>query len=243
MATSSSSVDAETAPKRGRAPSPASAPPRRRIAGRSGWLASGLLVLAVAAAAVPASAKVFVSQNQALREAFPDATRIERDTNVLVGSDFERIKDLTKDDRPAKVVVIHSAYRDDTLLGYAHIDVHNVRTKPEAFMVVLSPDGVVRSVRVLAFHEPLDYLPTDRWYAQFEGKTREDRMRVGGDIHGVVGATLSAQAASDGVRRMLAYFEVLLKSAPVASATESDVESARSSVSGPAVDEVASPEP
>ena len=186
------------------------------------------LLVALVATMAPTlvSAKVFASQNQALREAFPDATRIERDTKVLLGAEFERVKDLTKDDRPAKVVVIHTAYRDDTILGYAHIDVHNVRTKPEAFMVVLTPDGVVRSVRVLAFHEPLDYLPTDRWYAQFEGKTREDRMRVGGDIHGVVGATLSAQAASDGVRRMLAYFEVLLKAEPVASVTPSTLDAA-----------------
>lgn len=192
-------------------------------AGRVGWFAFLLFMLAAMGPTL-APAKVFVSQNQALREAFPDATRIERDTKVLIGAEFERVKDLTKDDRPAKVVVIHTAYRDDTILGYAHIDVHNVRTKPEAFMVVLTPDGVVRSVRVLAFHEPLDYLPTDRWYAQFEGKTREDRMRVGGDIHGVVGATLSAQAASDGVRRMLAYFEVLLRAEPVASVTRSTLD-------------------
>ena len=206
-----------------------------RNAGRVGRLAFLLWVLAAALVPTLASAKVFVSQNQALREAFPDATRIERDTKVLVGSDFERIKALTKDDRPAKVIVLHTAWRDDTILGYAHIDVHNVRTKPEAFMIVLTPDGIVRSVRVLAFHEPLDYLPTDRWYAQFEGKTREDRMRVGGDIHGVVGATLSAQAASDGVRRMLAYFEVLLKAEPVAAVTETAL--------APAADEAAPVEP
>ncbi len=179
------------------------------------------VLLACIFLAVPvASAKVFVSQNQALREAFPDATRIERETKVVIGDEYDRIKAITKDDRPAKVVVIHTAYRDDLLLGYGHIDVHNVRTKPEAFLVVLTPDGVVRSVRVLAFHEPLDYLPTDRWYGQFAGKTRQDRLRVGGDIHGVVGATLSTQAASDGVRRMLAYYEVLLKAEPLAKATE-----------------------
>ena len=80
----------------------------------------------------------------------------------------------------------------------------------------------MRSVRVLAFHEPLDYLPTERWYAQFEGKRAEDRLRVGGDIHGVVGATLSAQAASDGVRRMLAYYEVLLRPGSVSSGREDE---------------------
>lgn len=163
-----------------------------------------------------AEAKVFASQKQALAEAFPDATRIERDTRVLGERAVEQITEITREAQPARVVVLHTAYRDDELLGYAHIDVHNVRTKPEAFMIVLTPDGTVRSVRILAFHEPLDYLPTDSWYAQFEGKSGADRFRVGGDIHGVVGATLSARAAADGVRRMLAYWAVLLQPAEVA---------------------------
>ncbi len=171
-----------------------------------------LLPIVVGSCAPPAhvSAKVFASQKQALAEAFPTATRIERDTTILRKTELARITAITRDDQPPRVVVLHTAWKDDELLGYAHIDVHNVRTKPEAFLVVLKPDGTVRTVRVLAFHEPLDYLPTDRWYAQFEGKTRDDRMRVGGDIHGVVGATLSARAAADGVRRMLAYWQVLL---------------------------------
>ena len=167
-------------------------------------------------AAEEVSAKVFASQKQALAEAFPTATRIERDTTILRKTELARVTAITRDDKPPRVVVLHTAWKDDELLGYAHIDVHNVRTKPEAFMVVLTPAGIVRSVRILAFHEPLDYLPTDSWYAQFEGKTGEDRMRVGGDVHGVVGATLSARAAADGVRRMLAYWEVLLRPAELA---------------------------
>jgi transcriptional regulator of nitric oxide reductase len=184
------------------------------------WLLIGITMLwpivvgLVAAADV--SAKVFASQKQALAEAFPTATRIERDTTILRKAELARITAITRDENPARVVVLHSAWKDDELLGYAHIDVHNVRTKPEAFMVVLTPEGIVRSVRILAFHEPLDYLPTDSWYAQFVGKTGEDRMRVGGDVHGVVGATLSARAAADGVRRMLAYWEVLLRPAELA---------------------------
>ena len=158
-----------------------------------------------------AQAKVFAGQNQALAEAFPTATRIERDSKILMKRQIEAIEAITKEAPPAKVIVLHTAWQNETLLGFAHIDVHNVRSQPEAFLIVLTPEGVVRSVRILAFHEPLDYLPTDRWYSQFEGKTGSDRLRVGGDIHGVVGATLSARAATDGVRRMLAYWEVFLK--------------------------------
>ena len=165
-----------------------------------------------------AAAKVFVSQNQALREAFPDATRIERDSRIVRRKELAQISELARLDDLPRVVVLHIAWRDDEILGYAHIDVHNVRTRPEAFMVVLTPEGEVRSVRILAFHEPLDYLPTDSWYGQFAGKTGADRLRVGNDVHGVVGATLSTRAAADGVRRMLAFWEVLLR--PEAGAAE-----------------------
>jgi Na+-translocating ferredoxin:NAD+ oxidoreductase RnfG subunit len=84
-----------------------------------------------------------------------------------------------------------------------------VRTHPEAFLVVLSPEGSVRSLRVLAFHEPLEYLPPGRWYEQFGGKSLADALRVGGDVHGIVGATLTAQATTRGVRRALALYQVL----------------------------------
>ncbi len=160
-----------------------------------------------------AEAKVFASQKQALAEAFPDASRIERRTLLLRAEDVAKIEAITGREVDAKVVVIHVAYQGEQVLGYAEIAVHTVRTQPEAMLIVLSPDGRVRSVRVIAFHEPLDYLPTDRWYSQFVGKGKGDRLRIGRDVHGVVGATLSAQAAADGVRRMLAYWEVLLRPA------------------------------
>lgn len=181
----------------------------------------GMLTLVVAAAlgslcADVVSAKVFLSQEAALAEAFPSASRIDRHTHLLRKKDVAKIEAITHEEVRTRIVVIHTAYEADELLGYAHIDVHNVRTKPEALMIVLTPAGAVRSVRMLAFHEPLDYLPTDRWYEQFGGKTMRDGLRVGRDIHGVVGATLSAHAAVDGVRRMLAYWEVLLQPAEVA---------------------------
>ncbi len=159
------------------------------------------------------SAKVFASQNQALAEAFPEATRIDRDTHILRAKAVARIEAITRQKLESKIIVLHTAHKDGVVLGHAHIDVHTVRTQPEAVMIVLEPSGEVRSVRILAFHEPLEYLPTDRWYSQFSGKTSEASLRVGRDVHGVVGATLSARAAAEAIRRMLAFWEVLLRPA------------------------------
>jgi len=183
---------------------------RRAIAvAVSGATAVGL---AIALATAPAAeAKVFASQKQALAEAFPDATRIERKTFVLTSDQVRRVEQASAVPVEAKVVVLHVARRDERVLGFAEVAVHTVRTQPEAMLIVLTPEGRVRSVRVIAFHEPIDYLPTDRWYAQFVGKGRGDRLTLGREIHGVVGATLSAQAATDAVRRVLAYWDVLLE--------------------------------
>jgi Na+-translocating ferredoxin:NAD+ oxidoreductase RnfG subunit len=177
---------------------------------RGAWQLAALFLLAAA----PADAKVFHSREEALKLAFPDAERIEDQTYVLTDAQAARVAEIGQSPLDSKLVKIYSGYRGDQLLGYAVIDVHTVRTMPEAFMVVLTPEGSVRSVRMLAFHEPLDYLPNDRWYAQFDGKTLESPLRLGGDIHAVVGATLSSRATTRGVRRALAFYHVLVKHEP-----------------------------
>ena len=159
-----------------------------------------------------AHGKVFYTQSEALELAFPDAEEVASNTFVLDDDQVERIESLAKCELDSKLVKIYTGIRDGRVLGYALIDVHNVRTLPEAFMIVLNPAGEVRSLRVLAFHEPLEYKPTRRWYTQFDNRSIEAPLRVGGDIHGVVGATLSAHATTRGVRRALAYYKILLQS-------------------------------
>jgi hypothetical protein len=172
------------------------------------------LLVACAAIALTSGevwAKVFFSQKEALAQAFPEADRIETKTHILSDEQVSSIEGMARAKIETRLVAIHTAWRGEERLGYAHIDVHTVRTKPEGFMVVLGPDGAVRYVQILAFYEPLDYLPTNRWYQLFAGKSRSDGLRLGRDIDAISGATLSARAATEGVRRALAYYEVLLR--------------------------------
>ena len=169
-------------------------------------------LLTLGLAADPAAAAVFYSQQEALEQVFPDAEIRER-TWVLTAEQSARISQLARSELESSIVTLHSGWKQGELLGHAFIEVHKVRTKAEAFMVVIDPKGAVKTVMILAFHEPPDYLPTDRWYTQFAGKSLNDGMRVGRDIHGVVGATLSTRAVSRGVRRALAIHRVLVQNA------------------------------
>ena len=151
-----------------------------------------------------------MAQDEALELAFPGADRVEETNYILKPAQVEAIQKRSRSRLPGELLTIFTGWKDGQVLGYAQIEVHQVRTLPEAFMIVLSPTGEVTQVRVLAFYEPLGYLPRERWYEQFVGASRKDDLRLGWDIHGVSGATLSARAAAASTRRFLAAYDILI---------------------------------
>jgi Na+-translocating ferredoxin:NAD+ oxidoreductase RnfG subunit len=173
-------------------------------------LATGLLAAGIAVAP-PAGARVYASKAQALREAFPEAERIDARSVVLSEEQVREVEARARAPVETKLVTLHTAYLGERVLGHAVIDVHTVRTLPEAFLVVITPQGSVRSVRMLAFHEPEEYLPSARWLRQFEGRSLSEDLRLRRGIHGIAGSTLSARAVSAGVRRALALYAVLIE--------------------------------
>jgi len=173
------------------------------------------LALALAFAA-PAAAKVFYSQEEALELAFPDADRVDKRSEVLDDAQAARVEARAGAPLPSRLVRLYTAWKDGAVLGWAFIDVHTVRTHPEALLVVIGPDRRVRMLRTLAFYEPEEYLPSARWLRQLEGRALDEDLRLGGELHGIAGATLSSRAVTDAVRRSLALLEVLAGPRPAA---------------------------
>jgi Na+-translocating ferredoxin:NAD+ oxidoreductase RnfG subunit len=102
------------------------------------------------------------------------------------------------------------ARRDGAVAGYAFIDTRTVRSKAATFMVVLEPEGRVRSTRILAWQEPPEYQPPQRWLAQFDGGRLDAGLEAGEDIHAMSGATLSTRVLTEGVRRVTAIHRIKL---------------------------------
>jgi Na+-translocating ferredoxin:NAD+ oxidoreductase RnfG subunit len=180
--------------------------------GRRACLLALVFVLGGSLAA-PARAKVYLSRKEALAWAFPDADRVEAEAHVLDDAQVRAVESLARAPVETRIVKLYTAWREGAVAGHALIDIHTVRTLPEAFLVVLTPEGAVRSLRVLAFHEPPEYLPAERWLEQFEGRGLADDLTVGGAIHGIAGSTLSSRAVSGAVRRSLALHRVLVAGA------------------------------
>jgi len=180
---------------------------RARICAALGW---ALLLGAPLLVPGGAGAVVYLSQAEALELAFPGADRVEKRNFLLSAEHVAQIEKLARAPVESRIVGVHEGWKGGVRLGWAFIDVHVVRTLTQGLLVVLEPDGSVRSVRVLAFHEPEEYVPRPGWFRQFEGQKLTPRLRLNRDIHGVTGATLSSRAVTRSVRRCLAYHQVLL---------------------------------
>jgi len=162
--------------------------------------------------AVPAAAKVFVSVDEALKLAFPGC-EVVRKTAFLTPEQVKRARELAGAEVPSALVSYYEAVKGGQPAGTAWFDTHRVRTLPETLMVVVDPQGRVGRIEVVSFREPEEYLPRDVWYDQFRGRPLDPGLQLKRGIHPVTGATLTARATTDAVRRVLALRQVVLAGA------------------------------
>lgn len=177
-------------------------------------LATALCASALALASASAHADVLHSKESALRLAFPSAERVQPRTFFLTEEQKTAIERRAGSSIDSRMITVYTGTNHGEVQGYAFFETHLVRTLPATFMVVLDPSGRVRAVHILAFHEPSDYLPSARWLRQFSGKPLGRSLAVGQDIVGIAGSSLSSQAVTAGVRRVLALYELLLRRPP-----------------------------
>lgn len=152
-----------------------------------------------------------MKQDEALKIAFPEAVSVERKTLFLSPKQIEAIEKLAKSKMEYRVITYYVGRNKKEFMGYAFFESHVVRTMPETFMVVLAAEGTVRSVEMLAFYEPEDYLPPKKWLGLFDNKKLDQELWIKRGIKNITGATLTTQAITDGIRRILATFDIAIK--------------------------------
>lgn len=144
-----------------------------------------------------------------LKTIYPNST-IEVKNFILNFQQIENIKQIARVKFDSKLISIYIVKRIDKIIAYGYVDVHVVRTKPEVVLYTITPEGKIDIVQVLHFGEPLEYLPDEKWFDNFKGKSLDkDPVRVKVDIPNVSGATLTSRAVTDYARLALAIWKVL----------------------------------
>ena len=165
-------------------------------------LKEAALAAVVLLAGTAADARVLLSQKDALALAFADA-KPERKTAFLTAAQAAAAEKAAKAKLESQVWTYYVAGSTT-----AYFESHPVRTMNETVMVTVV-GGKVGFVEILSFSEPEDYLASKRWLAQLAGRPLDDELALRRGLRGITGATLTAEAVSRAVRRVLAVHEVI----------------------------------
>jgi hypothetical protein len=166
-----------------------------------------LAMLVVATGA--ATAGTLTPIDEALAHAFPGA-RIELHTLALSAADVKAVEKRAHARCEPRLVTAYVAWRGDTLVGAAYTDRRVVRTREALLMTSIAPDTTVSRIDVLAFFEPPDFRPTQRWLERFHGAGSSAPLAPGRDVPPLAGASLTSRAVSESARLALAWHALLL---------------------------------
>ena len=159
--------------------------------------------------ATPAYAKIYYSKQEAMELAFGTEAQVESLSLFLKADETRRIQQLARVKLDSSLFTFYVGKKAGEIFAYAAIETHKVRTKPETLLVVLNAQGKLTQVETLAFHEPPEYEPSKRWYAQLFNLPLEE-ISFRKKVQGISGATLSSRASLDSVRKVLAVFQVMV---------------------------------
>jgi hypothetical protein len=155
---------------------------------------------------VPAHATVYMSVEQAQKLMFPGET-LTPHPMMLTDAQVSRIEDVSD------THVLSNKLRAWKTSSGGWFIADQVVGKHEFIPIALGIDrhGAVKDVEILEYREAYgDGVRNPKWRAQFTGKTHASTLQLTEDIKNISGATLSSKHITDGVRRLLATYDLVL---------------------------------
>ena len=178
---------------------------------RAAWFT--ILPTAAIAAAAPVSATAYLTIQAAQRAMFPGARFVEHDLAFTPDQRkaIARGSGVGSFDKVQRVWDVRSG---NGRVGWFIVDRVLGKHEMITYAVALSPDGAVRRIEILEYRETYGgEVRNPNWRQQFVGKRFGSQLQLGKDIRNISGATLSSRHVTDGVRRLLVMWELMLKNA------------------------------
>jgi len=171
-----------------------------------------VLLPAVLVAAAPAYAAEYLSVPQAQQVLFPEADRFVDAAVELSDDQRKAIEDKSGVRQRWKKQAVWRAEKAGQLLGWFIVDEVVGKHEFITYAAGLTSEGKVRGIEILVYRETHGYqVRNPEWRHYFEGKTLADPFKLEQDIPNIAGATLSCKNVTNGVKRLLALQQVMLR--------------------------------
>ena len=167
---------------------------------------------ALAAAALPAHAVQYFTLEQAQHALFPEATGFKENRVLISSEQRSAIEKAGKVRVRSAELAAWRVEANGKHLGWFLLDEVYGKHEFITYAVALDASGAVRGIEILDYRETHGgEVRNPKWRAQFSGKRAGAPLELDEDIKNISGATLSCKHIADGVKRLLATWEVVLK--------------------------------
>ena len=184
----------------------------------------GSLAWAMALAALTAApvqivvATEYLSVEGAQKALFPQADRFTELVLSLNAAQRAQVATLAGPQPPHRSLRAWKAMRGGELVGYVFVDEVIGREDFITYAAGIDAAGRLIALEVLAYRESHGgEIRSDAWRRQFAGRQRLGELRVQTDIKNIAGATLSCEHVTEGVRWLVALWQVALRPAAASS--------------------------
>jgi hypothetical protein len=185
---------------------------KRKVAGTLGWFGT-FTALAAAPPAIVVAAD-YLSVEQAQRALFPQADAFGELVLSLSPEQHARVAALAGAQPPHRSLRAFKALKAGETLGYVFVDEVIGKEDFITYAAAVDAAGRLGPLEVLSYRESHGgEIRTESWRRQFAGRADLGQLRVQTDIKNIAGATLSCEHVTQGVRWLLALWQVALRPA------------------------------
>ncbi len=157
------------------------------------------------------SAKILISPLDAMKYTYGKSSEISKRNVLLSNKQAMTITKEAKVKLTSKIFRVFTAKQGNKILGYGILVNKKVRSKNAVVLYSISVDSMLKSIEIIAFNEPLEYIPSKEWKSQFKNISTNKMLRTSKEIPTITGATLSARSITDSSRVAFALYNELLK--------------------------------
>ena len=159
-----------------------------------------------------ALAEHYLSLAEAQKICFPNADKFEAQQLRLSADQSKTIEQKSGAKVRKAEIRFSVARKAANAIGVVMVDQEVGKHELIDYAVAISPEGKVLQVEILEYREHYGgEIRNAKWREQFKGKTATSKLKLNEDIYNISGATISCRNVTEGVRRVLATFELVVR--------------------------------
>ncbi|MBI2118833.1 MAG: FMN-binding protein [Elusimicrobia bacterium] len=154
--------------------------------------------------------QVYLTEQTALKSVFSQDQEIVKEIHAFKTSEKNRIEARLGWILQEPDITVYKGLENGNIKGYAVITEEIGKFKPITFIVKVSDKGQIERVEVMIYREPVGAeVRRQRFLRQFRKKSAKDSLRINRDILNITGATMSVQAMTAGIKKVLIILDEL----------------------------------